>query len=155
MASQPETGNTPSLLTNEHLSNGREANGESIAPNSGGFAASVAELRVSHRETIGGLEVVEAAVADRLLMAVAQMIIAHDRWRLSAMDLEIPLEEGEDESVRKTKKNRVHKRRKSYRATRHACRVIIQEASGQRVSSVTTQLKFGLLSPSSMKGMET
>ena len=141
MASHREMGDTPQALRNEHISNGREAIGEGIAPATGGFAASVSDLRVSAREVIGGIEVVPAEIADRLLMGMAQMVIAHDRWRIALLE-DQRSEEGDPN--RKTLRNRVKKRRMSYRSSRYACRRFIEEASGLKVSSMTTAMKHYL-----------
>lgn len=74
----------------------------------------------TYREVIGGIEVVDAAYADRLLNATIKMMQRHAQWR----------EALEAHNVARTKatKNRLTTVRKRYRRSRWECWQVVAEA---------------------------
>lgn len=79
------------------------------------------QLRVeTYRETIGGVEVVDAAYADRLLNAAAKVMLRHGEWRAA-------IEACRTEDT-KTNRNRANSARGNYRRARYECGVVIDEA---------------------------
>jgi len=75
------------------------------------------------REKIAGIEVVDAAFADRLLRATIRVLETHRAWRLSTWAYEA------DRS--KANRNKKNGRRKSYRSARAVAWAIVDEATSK------------------------
>lgn len=72
------------------------------------------------RETIGGIEVVDAAYADELLNAIVKVMECHAQWRVS---IDAFWTEGSN-----TNKNRRNSARRKYRKARKACWDIVERS---------------------------
>ena len=84
----------------------------------------------SFRETIGGVEVVDAAFADGLLNATIKMMRRHNEWRTAQREYRADMFETEDGAINKTLLNRYRAARSKYRKARWECWQVVNEATG-------------------------
>jgi len=78
---------------------------------------------INFRETIGGIEVVDAVFADRLLATCLDVVNRHREWRLSTIAYTA--------ESSNTNKNRMNRRRVAYRKARVELYMILAEATGE------------------------
>lgn len=105
------------------------------APQEWGVVTSINDLSVSNfREKIAGVEVVDAAFADRLLRAMGAVMVRHSQWRW-ALSLENSPSASEEDQ--RKARSMVNKTRAKYRKARAHAYVVMREACGSIVDHQT------------------
>ena len=91
---------------------------------------SIDDFKVINRELVGGIEVVEAATADMLAMALATVLLRHRQLRLVQENAKL-LESGN------ATKNRIMDARRRYSVARKNAHELLTELIGMSVSDDT------------------
>lgn len=101
-----------------------------------GFAVSIHDLSVTNfRETIGGIEVVDAQFADRILRAMSKMLVRHMRWRHATAAFHALTDKSSPDW--RMAKSAADKARRAYRGSRKEAYRILHDACDFGVSPNT------------------